>query len=155
MKKKKVKGFITVEFALLIPVILLIYTVLFCAVLYWYDECILQTNMYLLCMESLEQQGSTQKLAFVKDKQRQLYNEKYILVSELESSYRIQKNELHVSSTGNLPKILKGIDQSQKTWELYAQSSVKVSSAADILRLCREGIELWQNFVPEEGTHDS
>lgn len=150
MRKKKVKAFITIEFALLIPVILLFYTVLVYVVLYWYNQCILQTNMYLLCMESIKEQDSEQKLIFIKDKQHQLYNEKYILISELETEFCIRKKELSVTTSGTMSNLLEGTGLLHKAWKLQAQGSIKTTSPAQTLHLCKEGIKFLHNIVPEE-----
>lgn len=150
MRKKKVKAFITIEFALLIPVILLFYTVLIYVVLYWYNQCILQTNMYLLCMESIKEQDSEQKLIFIKDKQHQLYNEKYIFISELETEFCIRKKELSVTASGTMSNLLEGTGLLHKAWKLQAQSSIKTTSPAQTLHLCKEGIKFLHNIVPEE-----
>lgn len=150
MKKKSVKGFITIEYALLLPVILLLYTVLVSVALYWYDQCILQTDVYLLCIESLEQSDSSEKISLVKKKQEQLYREKYLGVSELRTNYLIDRNELNINGEGSMPNLLTGIGTLHGVWSLQAEGRIRTENPADTLRLCKENLRRLQNILPEE-----
>lgn len=150
MKKKKVKGFITIEYALLLPVILLLYTVLISVALYWYNQCILQTDVRLLCIESLEKTDSMEKIARIKNKREQLYREKYLGVSDLQTSYLIERNELKITAEGTMPNLLTGIGHFRGAWSLRAESRIKTADSSDTLRLCKQALEKLQNILPEE-----
>lgn len=150
MKKKKVKGFITIEYALLLPVILLLYTVLISVALYWYNQCILQTDVCLLCIESLEKTDSMEKIARIKNKREQLYREKYLGVSDLQTSYLIERNELKITAEGTMPNLLTGIGHFRGAWSLRAESRIKTADSSDTLRLCKQALEKLQNILPEE-----
>lgn len=65
---KKEEGFVTVEFALLIPVLYFIYAILIQVCMYQYNACLLQTDQYFEAMEL----GSA------------VYENKYILQQGLE-----------------------------------------------------------------------
>lgn len=150
MRKKKVKGFITIEYALMLPVFLMLYTVLVSVALYWYNQCILQTDVYLLCIESLEEPDSSEKIKQVKNKQEQLYGEKYLGVSGLQTNYLVEKNELKITSEGTMPNLLTGIGGFHGAWSLQAEGRIGTENQEDTLRSCKEALKKLQNILPGE-----
>lgn len=78
-EKKAVDGFVTIEYTLLIPVLLIFYTFLICMGLYQYNECLLRTNMYLLGCEGarLFEKEVSSKIEILQNVQERLYYDKY------------------------------------------------------------------------------
>lgn len=125
------------EYSLLLPSILLLYTCLVCIAFYQYDQCILHTNMYLIGCKgaALYQADTEEKLPALQQRETRLYHNKYLLTENLQTRYEIKGNHIKITGTGNMFPFHMGAEQ--RAWNLYASCSVKVTDPMDTLRLCK------------------
>ena len=144
MRKQTVGAFVTIEYTLLIPVLLFLYTFLIYMGLFLHNRCVLQANAYLLGVEGshLTVTDPAEKVARLQEKERQLYH-KYILAEELSCTYQVRGNYIYISSNGQMvnPFSLAGIGAD--IWSLNADCQTITISPADTLRLCKAG----RNFL--------
>lgn len=148
--KKQISGFITIEYSLLLPSILLLYTCLVGIAFYQYNQCILHTNVYLLGSEgtALYQTDAEDKLQALQQREESLYHSKYLLVENLQTRYEIKGNELKIIGTGNMFPI--SIGNKKRVWNLYAACSVTATDPMDTLRLCKTMITWMQKKQDQE-----
>lgn len=137
-------AFITIEYTLLLPVLLLLYTFLIYIGIYQYDQCILQTNMYLLGSKgtALYTENPEEKVQSLQEKERQLYYDKYLLAEQLQTAYSVKGNRIQLNGSGKVFHPLSVFGLGGTYWELHAKSEVTAVSGANILRLCKQAKNL-------------
>lgn len=154
--KKHVNGFITIEYTLLIPLLLMLYTFLVCMGLYQYNQCVLRTNIYLLGVESLElaDEDATAKITALKKIEKQLYYDKYILTENLQTVYSARGNHIAISGSGTMFNSLAEWGIGEENWYLEASCAVNTVNAAEIMRLCKTVYNIAQETLSKEGQED-
>lgn len=137
-------AFITIEYTLLLPVLLLLYTFLIYIGIYQYDQCILQTNMYLLGSKgtALYTENPEEKVQSLQEKERQLYYDKYLLAEQLQTAYSVKGNRIQLNGSGKVFHPLSVFGLGGTYWELHAKSEATAVSGANILRLCKQAKNL-------------
>lgn len=154
--KKYVGGFITIEYTLLIPVLLVLYTFLVCIGLYQYNQCVLRTNIFLLGVEGSELAGedAAAKITALKEIEQQLYYDKYILTENLQSSYAARGNHIEIIGSGTMFNSLAGWGIGEENWNLKASCEVNAVNAAEVLHMCKTAYNIVQKELEEEGPVD-
>lgn len=156
MKKKELGAFVTIEYTLLLTILMMLYTFLICMGLYLYNQCVLQTNVYLLGVEGahLTDRNATQTIDWLQNKEKRLYNQKYLLAEGLEVHYRVQGNQIEITGSGQMPNPLSAVGLGANQWDLNAYSKVTVISPVNTLRLCEVARKLLQNISIEKELSD-
>lgn len=157
-KRKEVDGFVTVEYTLLIPVLLILYTFLICIGLYQYNQCILRTNIYLLASEGagLSNVGAASKIVQLQDIEERLYHDKYLLVDEMQTAYSVRGNHIEIRGSGNMLNSLAVWGIGEKRWNLSAVCEVEAIDAVETLRACKIiRNTLQETLEKEEQSNDS
>lgn len=118
---KKVDAFVTVEYALLLPVLFLIYAVLIYIGIYQYNACLLQNDVYFCAME----EAST------------AYANKYMLMEEVGVEVHQKANQLSIVGKGKMgtPFVVWGV--ADEFWSLEHTLEVQKHSPQNILRICK------------------
>lgn len=149
MRKKTVGAFVTIEYTLLIPILLLLYTCLVYMGLFLHNRCVLQTNVYMMGVEGshLPATDPAEKVARLQEKEGQLYH-KYILAEEDYSTYQVRGNYIQIKSNGQMANPFSVAGIGADTWILNAECQITTISPVDTLRLCKAG----RNFL--EGLSD-
>lgn len=137
-------AFITIEYTLLLPVLLLLYTFLIYIGIYQYDQCILQTNMYLLGSKgaALYIETPEEKLQCLQEIEQHLYYDKYLLAEQLQTAYSVKGNRIQLNGSGKVFHPLSVFGLGGTYWELHAKSEATAASGANILRLCKQAKNL-------------
>ena len=140
MRKKTVGAFVTIEYTLLIPVLLLLYTCLIYMGLFLQNRCVLQANVYMLGVEASRFTATdpAEKVARLQEKEGQLYH-KYILAEELYNTYQIRGNFIYIRSNGQMANPFSVTGIGADTWNLSAECQSTTISPVDTLRLCKAG----------------
>lgn len=151
MRKKTVGAFVTIEYTLLIPVLLLLYTCLIYMGLFLHNRCVLQANAYMLGVEGsrLTAMDPAEKVNWLQEKEAQLYH-KYLLAEELCSTYQVQGNYIQISSNGQMANPFSVAGIGADTWNLNANCQISTISPVDTLRLCKAGRNFWQGLSDKE-----
>lgn len=153
---KQVKGFITVEFSLLIIIIFIVYSFLISIGVYMYNQCVLQTNGGLLAVEGISMlaKDSDEKMSVLRQKESHLYREKYIFVEEPEITYSVSGNEVVIQGEGRVenPTALWGIGDEE--WSFQTKWEVDTINPKNTLRLCKRLIKLGKWVMTEEEVLD-
>ncbi len=155
---KKVDAFITLEYSLLLPVILGIFTLLIYMGLYLHNQCVLQTNINLLAIEGakLYTDNNQQRLAFLQKKERDLLGEKYILVENIQIAYELKGNNITITGRGSMANPFSAFGIGNESWELRATSEVNVPSPRKSLKFIKSALELSENILSKgDGKDDS
>ena len=155
-EKKAVDGFVTIEYTLLIPVLLIFYTFLICMGLYQYNECLLRTNMYLLGCEGarLFEKEVSSKIEILQNVQERLYYDKYLLVEDIRTVYSVKGNHIEIHGNGKMPNPLAVLGIGEDNWELSAVCDADVINAAETLRLCKMFRDIVEENVSKEEVSD-
>ena len=153
---KKVNAFVTIEYSLLLPGILMVFTMLVCMGLYLHNQCILQTNIYLMSMEGarLQKDNNDQRLLSLQKKEQKLYREKYILAEDMQTTYEFEGDKIIITGSGNMTNPFAVFGLGEETWSLSAESKIKVSRPGKTLRLMKSALKLPDNVVLEESEKD-
>ena len=150
--KQNMKGFITIEYALLLPVLLVVYTFLITIAIYQYNECLLITNLYLIGnqrMELARQEGEGQ-IDLLEGKRARLYDEKYILVEDMQTKYSVKGNHIEIIGTGKMTNPLASVGVGEEAWEIYAKCEQNVLDATIVLHLYKNIRNQLQLKIPEK-----
>ena len=155
-RKKNIDGFITIEYTLLIPVLLILYTFLICMGLYQYDQCLLRTNMCLLGSEAscMANEEASSKVALLQEIEENLYYDKYLLVDEMQTVYSVKGNDIKVSGSGRMLNPLNVFGIGEEMWNLNAVCEAEAVNAAETLRLCKTVRCLLQETLSKEEKED-
>ncbi len=156
MKNKELEAFVTIEYTLLIPVLLLLYTSLIGMGIYLHNRCVLQTNTFLLAVEAARidfQEGALEG-GLLQGKAEQLYNNKYLLAVDLENTLRMVGNNIEITSSGQMVNPLSLIGIGKQMWNFSAESKVNVISPVNTLRLCKKVGRVLRKNEKEGNTGD-
>lgn len=155
---KKTDAFVSIEYSLLLPGILAVFTMIICMGLYLYNQCILQTNVYLLAVEGarLYAEDNQQKLILLQKKEQELYAKKYILTENMQTVYNLKGNNITINGSGTMTNPFSVYGMGDKVWKLGAESKVGVYSPGERLRLMKNALKLLDDTeLKEEGEDDS
>lgn len=158
MSRKCVGGFVTIEYTLLIPILLILYTFLVCMGLYQYNQCILCTNIRILGTEGAQmiEESSAERVRELQEIEKKLYLGKYILAEGMQTIYQAQGNHVKIVGRGVMGNPLAVFGIGTDKWDLYAECDVTVINPADTLRVCKAVKNIVQNSLSEEeGKDDS
>ncbi|MBQ8815842.1 MAG: hypothetical protein IJZ84_01000 [Lachnospiraceae bacterium] len=149
--KKYAEAFITVEYTLLISGVIILYGFIISIGLFMYNECILQTNVCILALEGMHTAAldAAQKAAYLQQKEKELYGEKYLFTEELTTIYDIEGEKVCIEGRGymNNPINIWGIGQEK--WNIYASQQVTAINPADVLRLCKRLLIIKEDILTE------
>ncbi len=158
--KKYVEAFVTVEYTLLVAVILLIYSFLLGIGVFMYNQCILQSNVRILALEGMTMVSldSDQKITNLQRKEDRLYSEKYLFTEQMFTAYNIDGNNISIEGWGYMNSPISVLGVGEEQWLLQASCEEAAVSPADTLRLCKRllalGEVLGENVVAEEAARD-
>ncbi len=149
--RKELGGFITVEYTCLIGVIFLIYCFLLSVGLFWYNQCILQSNVKMLALEGLHMADydAEEKTEALQQKEKRLYHEKYLFAEEVSCSRKIIGNYIRITGKGFVGNTLYSMGIGDKRWKLSHSCDVVALQSADTLRMCKHILDLGEDLLPE------
>ncbi len=150
--KKYIKGSVTIEYTLLLPILLVVYTFLIAVALFQYNQCLLATNLYLVGNQGMElaRQDGENKIRVLKEKAASLYHEKYIMVEDVQTTYSIKGNHVEIVGIGKMRNLLNAVGIGEESWELYAKCEQDVLDATNILRLYKNVRDQVQSKTQKE-----
>lgn len=156
LHRKYVDGFVTIEYTLLMPALMILYTFLICIGLYLYNSCILTTNVYILGTEGarLTESSANGKLEKLQQKEAQLYHDKYLLVSDMQTTYSIRGDQINISGEGKMGNPLGLFGIGEAIWPLQAETESRIISPMETLRLCKAIYSVAQEMITEEEQED-
>lgn len=153
---KKLDAFVTIEYSLLLPVILTLFTMLVCIGLYLHNQCVLQTNVYILSIEGarLNVDDEEQRIMLLQKKETELYNDKYILAEDMQTTYQIKGNEIAITGGGRMVNPFSLFGMGESAWELSAESKANVINPSETLRVIKNVRNLLEKLPLEEERED-
>ena len=156
MKEKKLKAFVTIEYSLLLPVLLLIFTFLVYIGVYLHNQCVIQTNMYILAVEGarLSADDTSQRISLLREQEKKLYKDKYILTEKLQTTYRVVGNKLIISGSGQMTNPFWKFGIGEDFWQLSAESIVHINNSWDRMRQLKTVCELVEHIPSKEESDD-
>lgn len=140
---KKVDAFVTIEYTLLLPVLLMLYTFLIYIGLYQYNQCIMQNNVCLLALEGYHKNYAAEEFKPLYQMEEELNADKYILGENIRTQYEIRRGKLRISSQGELTNPLSKLGLGQAQWELRGACEVSCVQPTQFLRLSKEIVHDW------------
>ncbi len=117
---KKVGAFITIEYSLLLPMLLLLYTFLIYIGLYQYNACLLQTDSYFVLLE-----GDV------------TYQNKYLLAEEIKIDYSKTGKKINIVGTGKMHSPLSVMGIGKEYWEFQTDLETQEYSPINVLRVLK------------------
>ena len=151
--KKRMKGSVTIEYTLLLPVLFIVYTFLIAVALFQYNQCLITTNVYLIGNQSMElaRQDGEGKMKILKEKASRLYYDKYILIEDVQTAYSVKGSRVEIVGSGKMKNALNSVGIGEESWEFYAKFEQDVLDATSILYLYKNvRNQLQQNGQKEE-----
>ena len=100
--KKKVKGSLTLEFTLLLPVLIVVLLLMAQAGLFFYNRCLLKQNAQLLALQMVQSGAQSLTQEELTEYTGRLKQYKYLLPKDVEAECRKSRNQLTVSLSGNM-----------------------------------------------------
>lgn len=144
MKKKEIAAFITVEYTLLLPILIMMYGFLIYMGLFMYNRCILQTNAYLLNTESVE---SIEKNGILKI--QEIEEQKILLAENVSFQIGMQQGKMHIKGAASMSNPFYKAGIGKEYWELSVYSESDVINPVNILRLCKAATRALGKAVEE------
>ncbi|MCD7806404.1 MAG: pilus assembly protein [Lachnospiraceae bacterium] len=99
--RRRVGGYLTIELTLLLPMIIMVFLLLTEAGLYFYNRCLLRENAQILALQ-LAEEAETLTEEGLADHISGLAQNKYLLLRELQTSYRKEGGEIWITVSGNM-----------------------------------------------------
>lgn len=136
-KTMMIDAFVSIEYTLLIPVLFVLYGFLIGIGIYQYNQCILQTNMYILGIVATEFSTETpqNQIEKLQEIETQLYYDKYFGGFDIRTVYSLKGSQLEVTGFGNINNISNIFGVGQNKWEIRASCKVDMMNSVDTLRL--------------------
>ncbi len=100
--KKKVKGSLTLEFTLLLPVLVVILLLLAQAGLFFYNRCLLKENAQILALQLMQNGEETMTEENLAGSIGNLARYKYLLLEDVQTSCSKSGNQITVSISGRM-----------------------------------------------------
>ena len=153
---RRVEAFVTIEYSLLLPGIMAVFTMLVCMGLYLHNQCVLQTNIYILSIEGagMYAEKAEHRLTSLQKVEAELYKEKYILAEDMQTAYRLRGNNMVITGSGRMANPFWVFGVGEMSWELKAESNVNVISPCETLRLIKNILNLLDKATGEGGGAD-
>ena len=135
--KKYLKGSVTIEYTLLLPVLLAVYTFLIAMAIYQYNECLLMSNLYIIGNQRMElaRLDGEEQVNLLKGRTARLYYEKYILVEVMQTKYSIKRKHIEITGIGKMRNPLAVIGIGNEEWTIRARCEQDVLDAVGVLRV--------------------
>lgn len=156
MKEKKVKAFVTIEYSLLLPVLLLVFTFLVYIGVYLHNQCVIQTNMYILAVEGarLSANDTSRRISLLQEQEKKLYKDKCILTENIQTTYKVEGNKLIISGSGQMINLFWKLGMGEDFWQLSAESSVCINNSWNTLMLLKKACGLIEYIPSKEESDD-
>ena len=158
MKRREAGAFVTIEYSLLLPVILALFTSLVCLGLYLHNQCILQIDTYILSVEGARVHADSlgRQIELLQKKEMNLSGDKYILAEDMKITYQLQGNKMTIWGNGHMINPFSILGIGEKAWDLSSESTFYVMKPADTLRLIKSVRGMLENLpLKEESENDS
>lgn len=140
MWRRQYNGYFTVEAALMIPLILILYLFIIYMAFFQYDRCLLTQEMYVLALRgSREIYGNYQTVYHkVRKEQEDQYIEKYVAMEFQQSDISVSKQKVTVQQKGGLKNPFWNTEgKFPEIWEVSAKRSSRRIRPAVVIRECR------------------
>ncbi|MBR4059244.1 MAG: hypothetical protein IKK03_05320 [Lachnospiraceae bacterium] len=149
---KRIDAFVTIEYSLLLPGIMAVFTMLVCMGLYLHNQCVLQTNIYILSIEGagMYADNAEHRLTSLQKIEAGLYKEKYILTEDMQTAYRLRGNNIIITGSGKMANPFWVFGVGEMSWKLNAESNVNIISPCETLLLIKSAFKLVDRATGEE-----
>ena len=127
---KKADAFISIEYSLLIPGILAVFAIIIYMGLYLYNQCILQTNVYLLAVEGSEMSAE---------------NNKYILAENIQTLYGLRGDDITIKGSGTMTNPFSIFGMGNEKWNLRAEGEIEGYPLGEKMRLIKKALKVLKN----------
>lgn len=136
--RKRVPGYLTLEFTLLVPVLLLVYMALTEAALLLYDQCLLQENAEILLLQSVRdwEEGLLEEGRF-QSHVSGIADYKYLFLQDTEAECTKNGAVLTVTVRGELLNVFHAVGLGEEYWELEAKASETLLNRKEMMRMIR------------------
>ncbi|MFI3236501.1 MAG: TadE family protein [Lachnospiraceae bacterium] len=126
------RGFLTVEYALILPIGILSVLSMISMGIYLYNACLLQQNTCLVALQVRNEIGVEEEVDY-QDIYNGLYHNKYLLTYDINSVVELKSSKIFVESSGNVLSL--GIEGIFIDDDLSIASSVIVGERKNYLIL--------------------
>lgn len=136
--RKRIPGYLTLEFTLVLPALLLVYMALIEAALLLYNRCLLQENAEILLLQTVRdwEEGLLGEELF-QDRVTGLADYKYLFLQDRSASCQKSGMTLTVTVRGSLYNVFHAIGLGEAYWDLQAEASETLLNRKDMMRMIR------------------
>jgi len=146
------KGYFTVEAALVFPLAIGIYLFLIYGMLYQYDRCLLEQDIGIMALRGTIMQSDDKKQAMA-----DIYNQitintdKYIFLIPEIVAFRMEKGKVTAIGEGNATTTGLWLrSENNDVWSVKKEVTNKMISPMLFLRTCRKATDILNNIEGEE-----
>lgn len=150
MRKKELEAFITIEYTLMLPILILLYAFLIYIGLFMYNRCILQVNTYLLSNQSTEAMGRD-----AVEKVEKITKQKVLCCDDVVYEIHMRQNGCYISGGIRMQNPLGKMGIGTEYLELSAYSEAVRRSPVNILRLCKAAKMVYEEMKEEKEADES
>lgn len=136
--RKRLPGYLTLEFALLLPALMLVYMALAEAAFLLYDRCLLQENAELLLIQTARdwEEGFLEGERF-QNRAAGIADYKYLFLQQTEAECEISGASMTVTVRGRLYNVFHALGLGEEYWELEGQASRTLLNRTELLRMIK------------------
>lgn len=144
-KKKKVKGYMTVEAGFIIPWVIFLFVFLIYVSFYLYDKCVLFQDAYTVCFRGSIQKEEDGALTYINAHMREQFGSKYFGTGGVQGNVRKEGQEVVVSGACSV-KVPFGhfLTMAGKDgWQIQTEAKARIMNPTKMIRRCRKVERLW------------
>lgn len=150
----RVSASVTIEYTLLLPVLLLVYFFLICVGLYQYNRCIFQENMRLIAVEALHTSADGEALInSLQAKESGLLVNKYLLAGQVHMEYKKTGRSLYAFGSMEQINPFSALGIGADSWTVESSIRVTPLKRQEFLRFMKS-VTRWSQKEQEEAEQE-
>ena len=127
LRKKGMRGYMTVEAGFVIPWVIFLFVFLIYASFYLYDKCVLFQDAYTVCFRGSIQKEADGPSVYINAHMKEQFGEKYFGTDGVRTSFKREGQEVIVS--GTLAE--------EHGWRIQTEARAHIMNPTKLIRRCR------------------
>lgn len=139
IRKRKMKGYMTVEAGFIIPWVIFLFIFLIYVGFYLYDKCVLFQDAYTVCFRGSIQKKEDEALVYINAHMKEQFGEKYFGTGGVQKNARREGQEVIVSASCGVrvPVAHFLIMAGEEGWKVQTEARAYIMNPTKIIRRCR------------------
>ncbi|MCD8325552.1 MAG: pilus assembly protein [Lachnospiraceae bacterium] len=135
--RRRMGGYLTLEFTLLLPVLIMVFLLVTEAGLYFYNRCLLRENAQILALQLIQEETASLTEEGLSDHVSGLAQYKYLLLREVQTRYSKDGSGISVTISGKMYNFCSAAGIGDTYLTLQEEATCRVMDKTGILGTIR------------------